>query len=432
MTVAAVILWGREIGAVSIGEGERVASFQYDPAFARSGVPVAPIQMPLRAAPYRFPALPGDAFQGLPGLLADALPDRWGNALIDDWLAAQGRDIASFDVVQRLCYVGTRGMGALQFQPATGPASPGAGDLEVAELVRLANEALSQREEFIARLSAHPDEAEMQALLAIGTSAGGARPKAIIAYNDETGQVRSGQLDAAPGFQHWLLKFDGVRDAGDHGLRDPQGWGAIEYTYYELATAAGIDMTECRLLEENGRRHFMTRRFDRPGGGDRVHVQTIGALEHVSYNEPGTYSYEQAFALMRRLGLQTPAVEQQFRRMVFNVVARNQDDHVKNVSFTMDRTGAWSLSPAYDLTWAYAPGNPWLNSHQMSLNGKRDDFTREDIEAAARNAGLVRGRAGRILEEVRDVVATWPERAEANAIDPDMVNAIAASHRLTL
>jgi serine/threonine-protein kinase HipA len=432
VTVAAVTLWGRRIGAVSIGPGERYASFQYEPAFARSGIQVAPVHMPLREAPYRFAGLPDDAFHGLPGLLADALPDRWGTALVDAWLAANGRDRASFDVVERLCYVGTRAMGALQFEPATGPAGASGGDLELPELVRLASEALSERATFVAELSDHPAAAEMQALLAVGTSAGGARPKAIIAYNDETGQVRSGQLDAEPGFRHWLLKFDGVSGAGDHGLRDPQGWGAIEYTYYELATAAGIDMTECRLLEENGRRHFMTRRFDRSDGGDRVHVQTVGALEHVSYNEPGTYSYEQAFALMRRLGLRTPAVEQQFRRMAFNVVARNQDDHVKNTSLTMDRTGAWALSPAYDLTWAYAPGNPWLNSHQMSLNGKRDAFTRADIEAVARNAGLVRGRAGRILDEVRDVVATWPQRAAANAIDPDQIAAAAASHRLTL
>jgi serine/threonine-protein kinase HipA len=432
MTVAAVTLWNREIGAVSIGRGERVASFQYDPAFARSGVPVAPLQMPLRSAPYRFPELPGDAFQGLPGLLADALPDRWGNALIDDWLAAQGRDRASFDVVQRLCYVGTRAMGALQFEPSTGPSGPGGADLDVGELVRLADEALSQRDAFVARLSDHPAEAEMQALLAVGTSAGGARPKAIIAYDEATGQVRSGQLDAGPGFRQWLLKFDGVAGSGDHGLRDPEDWGAIEYTYYELATACGIAMTECRLLEEHGRRHFMTRRFDRPDDGTRLHVQTLGALEHISYNEPGLYSYERAFALMRRLGLETPAIEQQFRRMVFNVVARNQDDHVKNVSLTMDRTGAWSLSPAYDMTYAYEPGNRWLASHQMSLNGKRDDFTRADVLAVARNAGLVRGRGAAILDEVRDVVATWPERAAGNAIDPDRIAAIAAAHRLTL
>jgi serine/threonine-protein kinase HipA len=432
MTVAAVTLWGRRIGAVSIDDGQRYASFQYEPAFVRSGVQLAPVHMPLREAPYRFPGLPEDAFHGLPGLLADALPDRWGNALIDDWLAAQGRDRASFDVVERLCYVGTRAMGALQFEPATGPTVPGGDDLEVAELVRLASEALSQKQEFVAELADHPDEDEMKALLAIGTSAGGARPKAIITYNNVTGQVRSGQLDAAPGFQHWLLKFDGVSGAGDRGLHDPEGFGAIEYTYYELATECGISMTECRLLEENGRRHFMTRRFDRPGPTDRLHVQTLAALDHVSYNEPGLYSYERAFALMRRLGLQTPAVEQQFRRMVFNVVARNQDDHVKNMSFVMDRTGAWSLSPAYDLTWSYKPGHRWFNSHQMSLNGKRDNFTREDLEVVGRNAGLVRGRANKILDEVSDVVATWPERAAHNAIDPGEAKVIAASHRLRL
>ena len=433
MSVAEVILWGVRIGAVSIRDDQRVASFEYDGGFARSGIQVAPVRMPLGAGTFRFPALPADAFHGLPGLLADALPDRWGRALVDAWLAAQGRDAASFDVVERLCYVGVRGMGALEFQPAQPVASVAAGaDLEVAELVRLANQALSQTQAFVAELSANPQEQAMKAILAIGTSAGGARPKALIAYNEATGQVRSGQLDTGPGFGHWLLKFDGVAASGDHGLTDPQGWGLIEYAYSRLAAAAEVTMSDCRLLAENGRHHFMTRRFDRPEAGGKLHVQTLGALEHVSYNEPGTYSYEQALLLARRLGLGTPVVEQLFRRMVFNIVARNQDDHVKNIAFLMDRDGTWSLAPAYDLTYANDPGNRWLNSHQMTLAGRRDGFTAADLRAAAKLAGLPRGRDRTIFGEVAAAVAEWPRIAQEEGIDPDRVAVIAAGHRLTL
>jgi serine/threonine-protein kinase HipA len=432
LTVAAVTLWGSRIAAVSIDPGARYATFQYDPAFARSGIQIAPIRMPLRVAPYTFPGLPQDAFSGLPGLLADSLPDRWGTALVNAWLASQGRDESSFDVVERLCYVGTRGVGALEFQPAREPELSAGADLHLDALVRLANEVLAERAEFVTELSQNPDEEAMKAILAVGSSAGGARPKAFIAYNDATDQVRSGQVEAGAGFRQWLLKFDGVSRAGDHGLTDPEGWGAVEYAYSRMATAAGIQMTECRLLEEHGRRHFMTRRFDRPDDGEKLHMQTVGALEHVSYNEPGTYSYEQLMQLVRRLGLGTPAVEQQFRRMVFNVVARNQDDHVKNVAFLMDRDGAWALAPAYDVIWAWQPGNPWLDSHQMSINGKRTGFTVADLRKVAVLAGLKRGRAEAILAEIVAVVAGWPGIAEDIGVDEQMAEQIARSHRLTI
>jgi serine/threonine-protein kinase HipA len=432
MTVAAVTLWGARIAAVSIDPGAPYATFQYDPAFVRSGIQVAPVQMPLREQPYRFPGLPEDAFSGLPGLLADSLPDRWGKALVDAWLASRGRTRSSFDVVERLCYVGTRGVGALEFQPSQEPAFSGGADLQLAELVRLAGEVLAEREEFVTELSENPDEEAMKAILAVGSSAGGARPKAFIAYNEATGQVRSGQVQVGEGFRHWLLKFDGVARSGDHGLTDPRGWGAVEFAYSEMARAAGIEMSECRLLEEHGRRHFMTRRFDRPEDGGKLHMQTVGALEHASYNEPGSYSYEQVLLLIRRLGLGTPVAEQQFRRMVFNVVARNQDDHVKNIAFLMDREGSWSLAPAYDVVWAWRPGNPWLDSHQMSINGRRDGFSVADLRAVAGVAGLRRGRAEAILAEVSDVVAGWRRIAAEVGVAEQMAEAIARSHRLEL
>jgi serine/threonine-protein kinase HipA len=431
MAVAAVTLWGREIAAVSIDAGERVATFQYDPAFVRSGIELSPVHMPLREAPYRFPGLPPDSFTGLPGLLADSLPDRWGRSLVDAWLASQGRTPESFDVVERLCYVGTRGMGALEFEPARDPGVVG-NDIQVDALVRLASEVLAQREEFIAELAANPEEEEMRAILAVGTSAGGARPKALIAFNERTGQVRSGQIEAGEGFRHWLLKFDGVSNAGDHGLTDPKGWGAVEYAYWKMAQAAGVEMTESRLLEEHDRRHFLTLRFDRTETGAKIHSQTLGALEHVSYNEPGVYSYERAFLLVKDLGMDNRGVEQLFRRMVFNVVARNQDDHVKNISFLMDRTGAWSLAPAYDITWAYNPSSRWLNSHQMTINGKRDDITLDDLRAAARVAGLKRGRADGILGEVTEAVRDWPRIAREVGVREDLAREAARTHRLRL
>lgn len=436
MTLASVNLWGREIGAVSVDGPGGVPVFEYTPEFVRSGIQLAPIRMPLRREPYEFRTLMRvEAFNGLPGLLADALPDRWGQTLVGAWLRSQGRSEDSFDVVERLCYTGTRGMGALEFEPAVEPQTAAKGeDLHVALLVDLANEALSRGDRFAAELAANPAEEEMHAILAIGTSAGGARPKAVIAYNEQTGQVRSGQAQTGEGtgFTHWLLKFDGVEQSGDHGLRDPQGWGAVEYAYWRMARAAGIDMTESRLLPENGRRHFMTRRFDRPEAGGKLHVQTLAALEHVDYNEPGIYSYEQAIGLLRRLGLDTSDVEQLYRRMVFNVVARNQDDHVKNVAFMMGRDGAWQLAPAYDLTWAYKPGNRWLQAHQMSINGRRDDFTVEDLRAVARFAGLKRGRGERILAEVADVVAEWPRIADDAGVDERLCDQARASHRLAL
>lgn len=432
-SLAAVHLWGRRIGGVLLEDDSETAVFEYEPAFLRSGIEVAPLTIPLSSGErYTFPSLPRETFRGLPGLLADSLPDRYGEALIDAWLATQGRTPDSFDAVERLCYIGARGMGALEFVPSTGPA-PSAGEaLEIGALVELASEVLTQRTHLRASF-ADPERGEaLQAILSVGTSAGGARAKAVIAWNPETNEVRSGQVNAGPGFQHWLLKFDGVSGNGDKELEDPLGFGVVEYAYALMAGEAGIVMSPCRLLEESGRRHFMTRRFDRTDDGGKLHMLTLGAIAHFDYNQAGAYGYEQVFLVMRRLGLPMEAVEQQFRRMVFNVVARNQDDHVKNIAFLMTRDGRWTLAPAYDLTHAFQPDGRWTNQHQMTINGKRDAFTLDDLRAVADVASMKRGRTEAIFGEVRAAVSEWAAVARRVKLDPEQAALIAATHRLEL
>jgi serine/threonine-protein kinase HipA len=410
--VAEVRLWGRTIGAVSLEENTRIAAFQYDPAFIASGVELSPIVLPPSRRIYQFPSLPGVSFHGLPGLLADSLPDRFGNALIDAWLATQGRRPESFNAIERLCYIGIRGMGALEFAPAKGPPLRRSAKVQVDELVKLASQVLTHRATLPVSFAPGRRHEGLQEILRVGTSAGGARAKAIIAWNRDTNEVRSGQVKAPAGFDYWLLKFDGVSANKDKELEDPKGYTVIEYAYALMAADAAIEMSECRLLEEGGRRHLMTRRFDRLSDGGKLHMQSLAALAHFDFNSAGAYSYEQAFDLIKRLGLSMGAREQQFRRMIFNVVARNQDDHVKNIAFLMDKTGAWSLSPAFDVTYAYNPTGLWTNRHQMTINGKTDDFTREDFKAVAQVAGLKRGRSEAILAEVMDKVAEWPRYAK--------------------
>jgi serine/threonine-protein kinase HipA len=428
-TVAAVKLWGRHIGAVSQQDDRDYAAFQYQPDFAASGIEIAPIVMPLANRVYAFPELSRETFRGLPGLLADSLPDKFGNALIDAWLAAQGRSPASFDAVERLCYTGTRGMGALEFEPATGPELDESDRVEVAALVELASRVLARQSDLRGSFAAAAERASLTRILQVGTSAGGARAKAVIAWNPRTNEVRSGQLEAGTGFEYWLLKFDGVRGNRDKELEDPAGYGAIEYAYHHMADAAGISMSPCRLLEENGRRHFMAKRFDRTDGGGKIHMQSLGALGHYDYNSAGAYSYEQAFAVMRQLGLSMTELEQQYRRMTFNIVARNQDDHVKNIAFLMDKQGHWSLAPAFDVTYSYNPAGMWTARHQMSMNGKRDAFTLEDFKACARAIALKRGRAESIFEEVRAAVAQWPKFAAIARVTPEHQEQIERAQR---
>jgi serine/threonine-protein kinase HipA len=429
-TIAEVKLWGSTIGAVVLEDGQRAASFQYDPVFAQSGIEVSPLMMPLSNRVYSFAALAQESFHGLPGLLADSLPDRFGNALIDAWLAGQGRNFNSFNAVERLCYTGSRGMGALEFVPAIGPKPDGHKILQVDRLVQLASEILTHRNGMQTHFAAGTHSRAMTDILRVGTSAGGARAKAVIAWNPQTNEVRSGQTGVDAGFEHWLIKFDGVSSNRDKELDDPKGYGVIEYAYSKMAADCGITMSDCRLFEEGGRRHFMTRRFDRPVGGGKLHMQSLAAMAHLDFNQAGVHSYEQAFDTMRRLDLPAGAMAEMYRRMVFNIVARNQDDHVKNIAFLMDRSGHWSLAPAFDITYSYQPDGQWTSSHQMTVHGKRDHFTMDDFISCGKSALLKQGQVMAIVNQVREVVSRWPEYAEQAGVQSDHRDKIQKTLRL--
>jgi serine/threonine-protein kinase HipA len=431
-TVAEVLLWGSTIGAVSVDGPGAVAAFEYTAAFRQSGIEVAPLMMPLAAQVYSFPQLARESFHGLPGMLADALPDKFGNAVIDAWLASQGRLPQEIDAVKRLCYTGSRGIGALEFKPTRGPQARVSTPVKVDSLVALASEVLASRSGMRASFADPQREHALREILRVGASAGGARAKAVIAWNPTTNEVRSGQVKAPSGFEYWLMKFDGVSNNTDRDLADPSGFGAIEFAYSLMAKTAGIEMSECRLFEEGGRRHFMTKRFDRLENGDKLHMQSLAALAHLDFNDRAANSYEQALTVIRRLRFSMDAVEEQFRRMVFNVVARNQDDHVKNIAFLMDRRGQWSLAPAFDVMYAYNPSGAWTARHQMSLAGKREGFTLDDLKAVAATASMKRGRAEAITREVTSAVARWREFAAAAGVAERQASMIAAVHRLGL
>ena len=419
MTSVEVKLWGTTVGALYQKDGDEFASFEYAPDFARSGIEPAPVAMPVRSgAIYRFPDLSPATFHRLPGLFADSVPDKFGNKIIDQWLVQNGRDPRSFTALERLCYTGSRGMGALEFYPATGPDPVKSEPLEIERLRTLAANILDQRKKVKVRLR---EKDAFEQIVRVGTSAGGARAKVLIAYDDSTGTVLSGQVRAPEGYGYWLLKFDDIENNRDKENADPAGFGALEYTYSQIAKEAGIQMTECRLLEDGDHRHFMTRRFDRTENGGKLHYQSLAAIAHYDFNIAGAYSYEQAFAIARQIGLTTADIEQMYRRAVFNICARNQDDHTKNIGFLMDKRGNWSLAPAFDVTYAYNPAGRWTGTHQMTFNGKREKFTLDDFKAAAKSAGLVQGRYKRILEQVQDALAGFKKRAKANDVPKKLV-----------
>lgn len=429
MNVAEVKIWEKLVGAVAWDETTGIASFEYDSNFKKLNWDLSPLKMPISSTKkiISFPELRRnknaefDTFKGLPGLLADMLPDKYGNQLINIWLAQQGRPQDSMNPIEMLCFIGTRGMGALEIEPPLIKENKRTFSIEINSLVDTAHKILSHRESFTTNLHKDEEKAVLD-ILKIGTSAGGARPKAVIAYNKKTGEVKSGQTKAPEGFEHWLIKLDGVSDVQ---VGASKGYGRVEMAYYNMAKACGIEMMQSQLLEENGRAHFMTKRFDREGGEIKHHIQTFCGLKHFDFNQVNSFSYEQLFQTMRELKLDYQDIEQMFRRMVFNVIARNCDDHTKNFSFRLKREGKWELSPAYDICYAYSPDNRWINQHALSMNNKRKDITIQDLLSVEKS--IKTKKAVSIINEISDTVSQWIKFADEVNVTPELRNKIAQS-----
>lgn len=417
---AEVYLWGTRIGIIHQDISKAYAAFEYDDNFVNSGIEVSPLRMPLGKNIYEFPALTGDPFYGMPGLVADSLPDRFGNAVIEQWLMSLGKSLSDFTAIDRLCYTGKRGMGALEYVPASADIKDIDESINVREMVKFASDILSNRENI--SLAAN-DSLTYSQLVQVGSSAGGARAKALIAWNEATNEVRSGQMQLGPGYDYWLMKFDNVSKNGDHGLEDEPEYTLIEYAYYLMARSCGITMNECRIYHSEGDHHFMTRRFDRENG-KKLHMQSLGALAHISYQEPGACGYELAAMYMKEIGLSYKEIEQFYRRMVFNCLAVNQDDHVKNISFLMDKSGKWMLSPAYDITFSYNPSNKWLRAHQMTVNGKTVGIGLPDLLEAGAKMGIKNRRCKDIIGEIAVSVSGFAAFAEQVGIREKTYNYI--------
>ncbi|MCC5851772.1 MAG: type II toxin-antitoxin system HipA family toxin [Alkalimonas sp.] len=424
------------VGAVSFDTEKGLGSFEYDPGFVRNGVELSPIKMPLSNRIYSFPELNFNTFKGLPGLIADSLPDDFGNAVLNAWVAAQGRSPSDITPLQRLQYTGKRGMGALEYTPATQLRSLNASQpVEIDSLVSIAQEILDARGNFEVQLkqNGQDDREAMMALLSVGMSAGGARPKAVLAFNDDFTQVRSGQAKVPAGFTHYLMKFDGVSEHNKHQetFGDPLGYGAMEFVYHRMASKCGVDMMPCRILHEGNRRHFITQRFDRMKNS-KVHVQTLNGLAHVDYKKPGAFSYAELFGIARQLKLSAVEAEQLFKRMTFNIIARNHDDHSKNFAFML-KQDKWSLAPAYDLAYSYKPGSKWVNSHWMSLNGKRDNFTRSDFYSLEKLSPIFNKRKiDDIIDTTIEHVSTWRQLAEEWDVPQTLIDEIQENLRLDI
>jgi serine/threonine-protein kinase HipA len=410
--------WGATVGATAQDPGSGFYAFEYDPGWIARGTELAPLHMPARPGVYLFPELAPATFSHLPAMLADSLPDRFGNALVTAKLADEGVSVEQITPLDRLAYSADRGMGALEYRPPAGQPTPVSTAIQLADLVVAARGAL--RGQFSG--DATTTEALTQ-LIAVGTSAGGARAKAVVCFNPETGQVRSGQLGAPEGYEHWLLKLDGVE--GAH-FGSALGFGRIEYAYALMADAAGLAMEPCRLLIENERAHFMTKRFDRRADGTKVHTQTLCAMDHLDFNVADTHSYAQYLDVIDRLGLGPAALEQAFRRVVFNVAAVNRDDHTKNLSFCCDPSGQWSLAPGYDVNHAYNPQGQWTQRHQMSVNGRFEGITRADLLQLADRFAVPAATSA--LSDVLEAVDRWPTFAESAAVGGADIERIAADH----
>lgn len=422
ITNAFINIWNQRVGAVAWDISEEIGFFEFDRNFLKNNLDLAPIKMSMSEADRRifsFPELRGkNTFKGLPGLLADILPDKYGNALINTWLTRQGRPADSLNPVEMLCFIGSRGMGALEIEPAYPKTDNNSSNIEIESIIEIAEAILSGRRDFKTRLSEIEEKAVLD-ILKIGSSAGGARAKALIAYNLKNGEIRSGQANAPKGFTHWLIKFDGVTDKQ---FGSSHGYGRVEMAYYLMAIDAGIEMTECRLLEENDRAHFMTKRFDREPANGKIHVQSFCAMQHYDFNEVNYFSYEQLFETMRFLGLPYPQAEQLYRRMVFNVMGRNCDDHTKNFAFTMDKTGNWKLSPAYDICHAYRPDSEWVNHHALSINGKRKNISKDDLLEVAFQMNVKKPE--KIILQIAEIIGNWRTYANLTGTDQKLMSAI--------
>ncbi len=412
---AIVKLWGKDIGVIALRDDDDVASFQFSRNAISNGYDISPLTMPLSSRVYRFPALQYETFKGLPGVFADSLPDRFGNAVINSWLIRHNRTNNPLSPVERLLYTGERGMGALEYAPPLFKSGTKSELLQVNELVRLASEILQERKGMRTELS--EDEQDLLKIVKVGTSAGGARAKALIAWNPNTNEVRSGQVTAPKGFEYCLMKFDGISGNGDHNFLDPKGYTNIEYAYYLLAKKAGITISDCYLFKENGRSHFVTKRFDRLSDGRKLHMISLGGLCHYDFNSPGTVGYEDAAKAIEELHLSYDTKKELYRRMVFNIVFRNQDDHVKNIAFLMDENKKWKLAPAYDLTFSFKRGNKWLDSHQMTVNGKRDAFSIEDLKQTAESMGLKQSDYKELIQEVNEAKTCWFDYADKAGVE---------------
>lgn len=422
ITSAFVKIWDIVAGAIIWDDRTRLGSFEYDPNFIHANIDLSPLKMSVHDLNkvFSFPELRAseqsayDTFKGLPGLIADTLPDKYGNQLINAWLAKNGRAEDSLNPIEKLCFIGTRGMGALEFMPTTFKPNKNTFSVEIDSLVDIAQQMLGQKESFSTRLDPEEKEAMLE-IMKIGTSAGGARPKAIIAFDPKSKKVRSGQTIAPKGYEHWLIKLDGVSDAQ---FGESSGWGRVEMAYYYMAIDCGIDMMECQLLEEHDRAHFMTKRFDREGSDIKHHVQTLCAMQHYDFNDVNSYSYEQLFQTMRLLRLSYPEAEQMYRRMVFNVIAKNCDDHTKNFSFRLKQKGKWELSPAYDICYAYRPDSIWVSQQSLSVNGKRKNFVKKDLLQVAASMNI--NKPELIIAEVQEVVDQWTKYAQKVNLQPKL------------
>ncbi|MBO5333000.1 MAG: type II toxin-antitoxin system HipA family toxin [Clostridia bacterium] len=415
-----VKMWGTTVGYLH-QDNNGMVGFQYDEEFLKSNIEISPVKMPLSTVTYSFPALREETFHGLPGMVADSLPDKYGNIVINRYLESQGRTADSLSVIEKLCYTGKRGMGALEYEPSQELTTMNE-TVDLDALTKLASEILSEKEQ----IHIEKNDNLMAQLMECGSSVGGARAKTLIAWNPETNDIRSGQINAGKGYEYWLLKFDNIKNNKDKDSRPDDGeYTKVEYAYYLMALDAGIEMSECRLYKENGSAHFMTKRFDRKGAkGEKLHMQSLCALAHMDFNSPRIYSYEEAFSVMKQLKLPYSDFVQLFRRMVFNEYAKNYDDHTKNISFLMDKKGVWSLSPAYDITFSYRKDSIWVSAHQMLINGKSDNITKEDMLKVAEKAGIKKSDAVKSIEQIINSVSRWEDFAEKSGMSENNIKRI--------